>query len=202
MRHGKVPSVKSHDGRRYAPVMPRLRRLMPLAVPCSVVTMCFVGAWLAPTAATATVSVRYGHLMSEGQRTSDGPTVAATSDVVATSEAMRGAVAGVVRAPDGAGLARVCVLATGRSGSVPGMTGPGGRYLITGLRPDAYLIGYHDCGAPGHYLNEFYGGSMLADAAARVSVTAGQPTWLRPVTMVPAGAGAMRAAARAAARRS
>jgi len=82
------------------------------------------------------------------------------------------------------------------------MTGPGGRYLITGLRPDAYLIGYHDCGAPGHYLNEFYGGSMLADAAARVSVTAGQPTRLQPVTMVPAGAGAMRAAARAAARRS
>ena len=43
---------------------------------------------------------------------------------------------------------------------------------------------------------------MLADAAARVPVAAGQPTWLRPVTMVPAEAGATRAMARAAARRS
>src|SRR5260221_4123138 len=43
---------------------------------------------------------------------------------------------------------------------------------------------------------------MLPDAAARVPVSAGQPTLLRPVTMVPAGAGAMRAAAQAAARRT
>ncbi len=109
--------------------------------------------------------------------------------------------AGVVRAPDGAGLARVCVVATGQSASVPGMTGPGGRYLITGLRPGAYSIGYHDCGTSGRYLDQFYGGSMLPDAAARVPVSAGQPTLLRPVTMVPAGVGAVRAAARAAARR-
>ena len=110
--------------------------------------------------------------------------------------------AGVVRAPDGAGVAGVCVVAAGRSGSVPGMTGPGGRYLITGLRPGAYTIGYYDCGTSGQYLDQFYSGSLLPDAAATVPVTAGQPTWLRPVTMLPAGAGAMRAAALAAARRS
>src|SRR5260221_5381993 len=43
---------------------------------------------------------------------------------------------------------------------------------------------------------------MLPDAAAGVPVSAGQPTLLRPVTMGPGGGGAMREAARAAARHS
>jgi len=113
------------------------------------VTICLVGAWLAPSAAAATVVVRAGGPASAGQTASDRATAAAAA------QAGRGAVAGVVRAPDGTGLARVCVVATARSGqsaSVPGMTGPGGRYLITGLRPGAYSIGYHDCGASGRYL--------------------------------------------------
>jgi hypothetical protein len=182
--------------------MLRRPRRLPFAVPCSLVTICLVGAWLAPSVASGAVVVRAGGPASAGQAASDRTAVAAAADVAVTAPAMRGALAGVVRAPDGTGLARVCVLATGPSGSVPGMTGLGGRYLITGLRPGAYVIGYHNCGASGRYLDQFYGGSMLADAAARVAVAAGQPTWLRPATMVPAGAGAMRAAARAAARRS
>jgi Carboxypeptidase regulatory-like domain len=164
-------------------------------VPCSLIAICLVGAWLSPSAAS-------------------GAAVATGPDVAANAQAMRGAVAGVVRAPDGAGLAGVCVLATGQSatdqsgsatgqsGSAQGMTGSGGRYLIAGLRPGVYVIGYHNCGTSGRFLDQFYGGSMLADAAARVPVAAGQPTWLRPVTMVAAGVGATRAAARADARRA
>ena len=110
--------------------------LMPLAVPCSLLTICLIGAWLAPSAASAAIVARARgvHSASAGQAASDRTAVAAAA------RAARGAVAGFVRAPDGAGLARVCVLATGPSGSVPGMTGRGGRYLITGLRPGPYSI--------------------------------------------------------------
>src|SRR5262249_29962654 len=150
--------------------------------------------------ASGAVVVRASGAASAAQAASHRSAVATEADVAATAKAMRGAVAGIVRAPDGTGLAGVCVLATGQSGaamgqsgsapgqsgsapgqsgSAQGMTGPGGRYLIAGLRPGSYVIGYHSCGTSGRYLDQFYGGSMLADAAAKVPVAAGQPTWLR-----------------------
>src|SRR5260370_2357424 len=168
----------------YAPVMPRRPRWLPLAVSCSLVTICLVGAWLAPSAAAATGVARAGGPASASHQASERPIAAAAA------QAGGGSVAGVGRAPDGAGLARVCVVATGQSASVPGMTGPGGRYLITGLRPGAYSIGYHDCGTSGRYLDQFYGGSMLPDAAARVPVSARPPTFLRPGALVPGGGAA------------
>src|SRR5262245_5342609 len=114
--------------------MPRRLRLMPLAVPCSLVIVCLVAGWLSPSAASAasagagTAVVRAGGPASAGQAASDRAAVATGPDVAATAQATRGAVAGVVRAPDGAGLAGVCVLATGQSaigqsGSAQGMTG-------------------------------------------------------------------------------
>jgi len=113
-----------------------------------------------------------------------------------------GAIGGVVRGPDGAQLGRVCVVAVGRAGAVAGVTGPGGRYLITGLSPGDYKVGYRECGRPGRYLNEWYGSSLQPDRAARVQVAPGRPTWLRPVTLHAARAATLRAIARAAAARN
>jgi hypothetical protein len=76
----------------------------------------------------------------------------------------------------------------------------GGRYVITGLRPGSYAIGFRDCGAAGRYLAQWYGGSVLSDAAAHVVVSAGAPIALKPVTLRPLGG--MRAFDRAAARRT
>jgi hypothetical protein len=61
----------------------------------------------------------------------------ATAAHPATSPAARavGVIAGEVRSVTGAGLAGVCVAAVGRSVAVPALTGPAGRYLITGLLP-------------------------------------------------------------------
>jgi hypothetical protein len=180
---------------------------MPLAVPCSLTAISLLGGWLAPSAASAAsaasgaVVVRPGGPVSAGQAAFARTASATTADVAATAQGMRGGVTGVVQAPDGTGLARVCVLASGQAGSASGITRSGGRYLITGLRPGTYVIGYQDCGTSGNYLDQFYGGSMLADAAGRVPVATGQPTWLRPVTMVPAAGGTL-AAARVAARRT
>ncbi len=109
-------------------------------------------------------------------------------------------VSGVVRRPDGAGLARVCVTVTGAAGARPAVTGQGGRYLITGLRPGFYAVGFSDCGARGRYLDHWYGGSVLPHGAARIQVTASTPVALKPVTLEPVGG--MRAAARAFARRA
>jgi Carboxypeptidase regulatory-like domain len=112
---------------------------------------------------------------------------------------MTGVLTGVVRAPDGAGLARVCVEASGASGTKAAVTGRGGRYMIFGLRPGSYAVGFRDCGAPGHYMDQWYGGSILPDGAARIQVTA-ITTSLKPVILRPSGG--MRATYRAAARRA
>jgi len=85
------------------------------------------------------------------------------------------------------------------------MSASDGRYVITGLRPGSYAIGFRDCGAAGRFLTQWYGGSVLPDAAAHVVVSAGVPIALKPVTLKPVDgmravdrAGARRAAARAA----
>src|SRR5215467_5589949 len=133
------------------------------------------------------------------------PAVAATGDGPGGGRAVgvaRGAIGGVVRGPDGAGPGRICVVASGASGPAATVTEPGGRYLITGLAPGAYTVGYRDCSRPRRYLNEWYGGSLQPDGATRVVVTPGRPTSLSPVTLRPARAATMRALARAAALRN
>src|SRR5260221_7233830 len=92
----------------YAPVMPRRLRWLPLAVSCSLVTICLVGAWLAPSAAAAIGVARAGGPASASHQASEPPIAAAAA------QAGRGAAAGDARAPDGAGLARVCAAATAR----------------------------------------------------------------------------------------
>ncbi len=98
-----------------------------------------------------------------------------------------GVLIGTVRGPGGAGLARVCVVATGPVGAKAAVSGSDGRYVITDMRPGSYAINFRDCGAAGQYLSQWYGDSVLPDDAARVQVSAGMPATLKPVTMEPLG---------------
>jgi hypothetical protein len=86
--------------------------------------------------------------------------------------------AGSVRALGGPGLAGVCVTAIGPSGAVHGFTAAGGRYLLSGLRPGEYRLGFRACAAKsGRYVS--------ASFARPVLVVAGHPTSLRPVILRP-----------------
>ena len=103
----------------------------------------------------------------------------------------------MVRGAGGVALAGACVTAIGPSGTVPGLTTAGGRYVITGLLPGRYTVSYSDCGRPGQYFSQWYGGSGLASGLARVLVTVGLPTVLRTVTLRVASTALLVAAARA-----
>ena len=133
-------------------------------------------------------------------RTSAAPTAGRSPGATLSD----GVLTGQVRGPDGAGLGRVCVVAASRMGTRAAVTTSGGRYVITGMRPGSYAIGFRDCGAAGRYMNQWYGGSILPDVATLIRVTANTPVTLKPVTMQPVGGMRARdsAAARTAAARS
>jgi hypothetical protein len=169
------------------------QRPLPLAAFCSIAAAIGTAAILAGTALPAAAAPAAS---AAGKHAS----VAASAGRAPGASLVRGALTGAVRGPTGAGLARVCVVASGQMGTRAAVTATGGRYVITGLRPGSYAIGYRDCGAVGRYLAQWYGGSVLSDAAAHVVVSAGAPIALKPVTLRPLDG--MRAFDRAAARRT
>src|SRR5271155_3088116 len=114
-------------------------------------------------------------------------TVAAPANTGLANTVLYGAIGGVVRSVTGAGLGRICVTAVGRSIAVPAVTSAGGQYLIPGLLPGKYTVEYRACRPSGRY---------LASPATPVSVLAGQPTRVGPVTLRPASGAALIAASK------
>ncbi len=120
--------------------------------------------------------------------TSTGPIAGVTS----------GTITGVVRGTGDLALRGVCVTATshagaastavqkgqvGRVGTGFAITGPDGRYVLTGLRPGPYTLSYRDCAAPGRYLSQWSGATAWPELAKPVSVSAGQVQVAPPVTL-------------------
>jgi hypothetical protein len=115
-----------------------------------------------------------------------------------------GALTGVVDRPGGTPLSGVCVDATGPSGSVLALSRPGGRYVLTGLKPGRYLLRYRACAAPGRYLTQWIGGTGLPGWAGPGNSSTGRITGTvdgegRPVRGIcvlayPVGGGAVRRA--------
>jgi hypothetical protein len=92
-----------------------------------------------------------------------------------------GSITGVVSGTSAAPLEGICVTAVGPSGGGLGMTRQDGRFLISGLRPGGYSLRYRDCGHPGRYLTQWYGGTLTQAGSRSVLVSGPGPV---PVTQV------------------
>lgn len=97
---------------------------------------------------------------------------------------------GVARTAAGQLLPGICVTAYSQAGDKSAVTGSGGRFVISGLRPGKYRIEYRSCaGATRQYLPEWYG-DVLQRAESRIVTVYGSSLAplqaLNPVTMYPA----------------
>jgi hypothetical protein len=184
------------------------RAILLTSIPCILTAAVATTATALPVAASA-VATPAG-LTTTSPRTSpatlaapDALTSLGTGVATAPSAVALGAITGIVRGADGTPLRGACVTATGPTGAVSGLTGAGGTYVIRGLRLGAYTVSYSDCAQPARYFDQWYGGADLAARAARVIVSAGQPTALSPVTLrLTSPSAAVAAAQRSAAQRS
>jgi len=94
-----------------------------------------------------------------------------------------GAITGIAEAPGAAPLEGVCVTATGPSGARLDMTRQDGRFLISGLRPGSYSLEYRDCGHPGRFMQQWYGGTMTQARSRSVLVSGSGLVPVTPVTL-------------------
>jgi hypothetical protein len=100
-----------------------------------------------------------------------------------------GAITGVAQAGAAAPAEGICVMAIGPSGVRPGITRSDGRFLIYGLRRGWYSLQYRDCGHPGRYLPQWYGGTMTRSGSRPVLVSGAGLAPVAPVTLRLAGSG-------------
>lgn len=94
-----------------------------------------------------------------------------------------GAITGIAQAANAAPLEGICVTATGPSGHGLGVTLQDGRFLIAGLRPGSYSLEYRDCGHPGRFLQQWYGGTMTQAGSRSVLVSGPGLVPVAPVTL-------------------
>jgi hypothetical protein len=94
-----------------------------------------------------------------------------------------GAITGIAQAAYAAPLEGICVIATGPSGAQLGMTRQDGRFLISGLRPGSYSLEYRDCGHPGRFMQQWYGGTMTEAGSRSVLVSGSGLVPVAPVTL-------------------
>src|SRR5262249_18334600 len=99
-----------------------------------------------------------------------------------------GALSGTVLGAGGVPLARACVTVTGTASTRAArtvVTDTAGRYMLEGLVPGSYTIGFSDCADPARYFREWYGGSFTVAGAEHVTVLPGHSISLGPVTLRP-----------------
>src|SRR5258708_31604534 len=70
----------------------------------------------------------------------------------------RGAIIGLVRGPNGAPDANVCVVASGALATHRTFTRPDGRFIIAGLPRGAYRVEYRGCSPISRFVAQWYGG--------------------------------------------
>jgi hypothetical protein len=94
-----------------------------------------------------------------------------------------GSITGVVSGSGAAPVEGICVTAVGPSGGGMGMTRQDGRFLVSGLRLGRYSLRYRDCGHPGRYLTQWYGGAVTQTGSRSVLVGGTGLVPVAPVTL-------------------
>jgi hypothetical protein len=94
-----------------------------------------------------------------------------------------GVITGIAQAANAAPLEGICVTATGPSGARLSMTREDGRFLISGLRTGSYSLEYRDCGHPGRFMQQWYGGTMTQAGSRPVLVSGSGLVPVAPVTL-------------------
>ncbi len=89
----------------------------------------------------------------------------------------RGSIVGLVRGPNGAPEANVCVVASNPLATRKAYSAPDGRFVISGLPKGAYRVEYRGCSPASNFTGQWYGG-LTRNSAKRVLVT-GSPSPVR-----------------------
>lgn len=98
-----------------------------------------------------------------------------------------GAIQGVVKNTEGAGVGGICVTAS--TSYFPGgtaTTSPTGFYRIENVKPGSYKVHFKDCDGDTYY-PQFFNGADTEAAAAPVTVQSGKTTFKIGATMAPGG---------------
>ncbi|HXB48931.1 MAG TPA: carboxypeptidase-like regulatory domain-containing protein [Streptosporangiaceae bacterium] len=99
-----------------------------------------------------------------------------------------GALTGIVLGAGQVPLGRACVTVTSTAGMRAArtvLTDSAGRYIVEGLVPGSYTIGFSDCSDPAGYFHEWYGRSFTPAGAEHVTVLSGRSIALGPVDLRP-----------------
>ncbi|HEX2322112.1 MAG TPA: carboxypeptidase-like regulatory domain-containing protein [Streptosporangiaceae bacterium] len=94
-----------------------------------------------------------------------------------------GSIVGLVRGPDGAPEANVCVAASNPLATRKAYTKPDGQFVINGLPKGAYRVEYRGCSPVGRFTGQWYGG-LTRNSAKQVMITGSSaPVILAPVKL-------------------
>src|SRR5262245_2287253 len=94
-----------------------------------------------------------------------------------------GSIAGLVRGPNGAPEANVCVVASGLRATRRAYTRPNGQFVIEGLPKGDYRVEYRGCSPVSRFTGQWYGG-LTRDTAKQVLITGSSaPVVLAPVKL-------------------
>src|SRR5215813_3550158 len=140
----------------------------------------FPAAWPAtahPRAAAQARSARASHMPTPAQRKA----IARARRLLALRN-QRGTITGLVRRPNGAPAANVCVVASNAIATQRAYTRPDGRFVITGLPRGAYRVEYRGCSPIGKFVGQWYGG-LTRKTAKPVLVAGSSPVQLAPVRL-------------------
>jgi hypothetical protein len=125
---------------------------------------------------------------AHAQRSAPGPTAAQRKALERAKRLLalrnqHGSIVGLVRGPDGAPEANVCVVATSPLATRKAYTRPDGRFVIAGLPRGGYRVEYRGCSPVSKFTGQWYGG-LTRDSARPVLVTgSAAPVRLAPVRL-------------------
>jgi hypothetical protein len=158
------------------------RTAQTLAVAGAVIGM---GLTAMPTSAQAQTAVR---TKAHSGRSAPRPTAAQRAALQRARHLIalrnqRGSIVGLVRGPDGAPEANVCVVATNALATRKAYTKPDGQFVINGLPKGAYRVEYRGCSPVSRFTGQWYGG-LTRKTAKQVMITGSAvPVTLAPVKL-------------------